>query len=123
MDPLSMTASIIALLQLTGSALSYINSIKDAPKDRASLAIELSNLNTLLTQLRYRIDDANPEDAWFAATRALASGDGPLDQFKAMLNQLLPAAEAGHGLSELGRKLTWIFEKGKTDTFLLKIEG
>jgi hypothetical protein len=74
-----MTARIIALLQLTGSVLSYINSIQDAPKDRASLAIELSNLNTLLTQLRYRVDSINLEDAWFVAIKTLSSKNGLLD--------------------------------------------
>jgi hypothetical protein len=122
MDPLSMTASIIAILDLTGSVLGYLNSIKDAPEGRASLAIELSNLNTLLTQLRYRVDGANPEDTWFAAIRELASRDGPLDQLKAMLQQLQPSIDPGHGLKGLGKKLTWNFESGKTEALLLKIE-
>ena len=35
MDPLSVTASIIAILQLTSKVIEYLNDVKDAPKDRA----------------------------------------------------------------------------------------
>jgi hypothetical protein len=119
---LSMTASIIAILQLTGSVLCYINSIKDAPEGRASLAIELSNVHTLLTQLRYRVDGANAEDAWFVAIRTLACREGPLDQLKAILKQLKPAADSRHGLTGFGKKLTWNFERGRTDGLLSKID-
>ena len=31
MDPLSVTASVIAVLQLSASVLSYLNDVKDAP--------------------------------------------------------------------------------------------
>lgn len=35
MDPLSVTASIIALLQLLAKVISYLSDVKDTPKDRA----------------------------------------------------------------------------------------
>ena len=34
-DPLSVTASIITILQLTSGVIEYLNDVKDAPKDRA----------------------------------------------------------------------------------------
>lgn len=47
MDPLSVTASIIAILQLFTKVLAYLNDVKDASKDRVQCAIELSNFHSL----------------------------------------------------------------------------
>ena len=43
MDPLSVTASIIAVLQLSAKVLGYLNDVNDASKNRAKCAIEVSN--------------------------------------------------------------------------------
>jgi hypothetical protein len=44
MDPLSVTASVIAILQLTGAVIGYLNDVKDAPKECQQCATEASNL-------------------------------------------------------------------------------
>ena len=49
MDPLSLTASIIVVLQLTGTLMNYVNSIRHAPKERVQIAREASDLYALLT--------------------------------------------------------------------------
>jgi hypothetical protein len=56
MHPLSATASIIATLQLSSKVLAYLNDVKDASKDRAHCAIEVSNLYSLLVNLRFRLE-------------------------------------------------------------------
>ncbi len=62
MDPLSMAASILAVVQLTATVLNYLNDVKDASKDRDKLSIEASSVYGLLTSLAYRIKAANPDD-------------------------------------------------------------
>jgi hypothetical protein len=57
MDPLSITASIIAVLQLTGKLISYLSDVKNAPKDRIQCALEVSNLRNLLLTLRFRLEE------------------------------------------------------------------
>jgi hypothetical protein len=52
MDSLSVTASIIAILQLLVKVLEYLNHVKDDSKDRAQYEIETSNLYSLLINLR-----------------------------------------------------------------------
>ncbi|KAF2798696.1 hypothetical protein K505DRAFT_232718, partial [Melanomma pulvis-pyrius CBS 109.77] len=42
-DLLSVTGSIIAILQLSGKVVCYLNDVKDASKDRAKCAIEAAN--------------------------------------------------------------------------------
>ena len=44
MDPLSVTASIIATLQLKSKVTEYLDAVKDAPKEREQCAIETLNL-------------------------------------------------------------------------------
>ncbi|KAF2679582.1 hypothetical protein K458DRAFT_313887 [Lentithecium fluviatile CBS 122367] len=48
MDPLSVTASIIAILLLSYKVIRYLTDVKDAPKERAKCAVEALNLHSLL---------------------------------------------------------------------------
>jgi hypothetical protein len=59
MDPLSVTASIIAVLQLSAKVLAYLNDVKDASKDRAQCEIETLNLYSLLLNLRCRLEEGS----------------------------------------------------------------
>ena len=59
MNPLSVTASIIAILQLLAKVLEYLNHVKDALKDRAQCKIETSNLYSLLVNLKYRVEEGS----------------------------------------------------------------
>jgi hypothetical protein len=73
MDPLSATASVIAILQLSAKVLSYLNDVKDTSKGRAQCAIEGSNLHNLLTNLRFRLEEGHGYQPWFIAVQALAA--------------------------------------------------
>ncbi len=88
MDPLSVTAGIIAVLQLSTKVISYLSDVKDAPKDRAHYAIKLSNLHSLLLNLRFRLEEGDTSQPWYNAIRALTVGNRPLDQFKQALETL-----------------------------------
>lgn len=59
MNPLSITASIVTILQLISKVIEYL---KDAPNDRAQCAIEASNLYNLLTTLRYRLEEGTSNE-------------------------------------------------------------
>jgi hypothetical protein len=67
MDPLSVTASIIAILQLSGKVLMYLNDVKDASKDRARCAIEVSNLHSLLFNLRFHLEEGVLGQSWYSS--------------------------------------------------------
>jgi hypothetical protein len=88
LDPLSATASIIAILQLSGKVLTYLNDVKDASQDHARCAVEAANLHSLLLNLRFRLEDGVLDQSWYTARRALAVESGPLDQFKEALEML-----------------------------------
>jgi hypothetical protein len=85
MDPLSVTASIIAILQLSNKVMGYLNDVKDAPKERRRCAIEITNLHSLLTNLRFRVEDGDPSTPWFDRIRELAKKGEALDHRSASL--------------------------------------
>lgn len=61
MDPLSVTASIIAILQLTVKVSEALSNAKDASKDRSNFATDISNLSNLLIALLSRLDESSAD--------------------------------------------------------------
>jgi hypothetical protein len=122
MDPLSVTASIIATLQLSTKVLAYLNDVKDASKDRAQCEIELSNLYSLLVNLRCRLGEGSANQLWYRAVRALAVQEGPLDQFKQALEALQAKTTDGCRLKKAGEALVWKFRKEEVANILGRIE-
>src|SRR5579862_8185400 len=111
MDPLSITASIFAILQLTSKVIEYLDDVKDAPEDRAQCAIEASNLYNLLTTLRYRLEEGASNKPWNAAVRALNVKNGPLDQYKLLLEGLQAKILREGGINKVSHFLLWKFVK------------
>ncbi|OBT78240.1 hypothetical protein VF21_03031 [Pseudogymnoascus sp. 05NY08] len=125
MDPLSVTASIIAILQVTATLINYANDVKDAPKDRARFAMEASSLSSLLLNLRYQIEEENCEksnEAWTREVTLLGVPDGPLDQYRRALEKLKLKIVSGKGLVKIGGALWWSFTKEEVAGILLRIE-
>jgi hypothetical protein len=122
MDPLSATASIIATLQLSAKVLTYLNDVKDASKDRAQCAIEVSNLYSLLANLRFRLEEGSASQSWYTAVRALAVENGPLDQFKQALELLQTKMTDGGRLKQVGESLMWKFKKEEIASILAQME-
>lgn len=122
MDPLSVTASIIGILQLSTKVFGYLNDVKDASKDRAKCTIELSNLNSLLVSLRFRLEEGSSNEPWYTAVRDLGVGNGPLDQFKQALEELQTKMTGGGRLKKLGSALAWKFSKEEVASILARME-
>lgn len=122
MDPLSVTASIVAILQLSNKVLGYLNDIKDASKDRAKCAVEASSLNSLLVSLRFRLEEGSSNESWYTAVRALGVENGPLDQFKQALKELQAKMTGGGRLKKAGDALMWKFSKEEVTSILARME-
>ncbi|KAH7082954.1 ankyrin repeat domain-containing protein [Paraphoma chrysanthemicola] len=122
MDPLSVTGSIVAILQLSAKVLAYLNDVKDASKDRAQCEIEMSNLYSLLVSLRSRLEEGSASQPWYTAVRALASENGPLDQYKQALETLQAKMIDGGRLKKAGEALMWKFRKEEVMSVLARIE-
>jgi hypothetical protein len=122
MDGLSAAASVIAVLQLTGEVIGYLNDVKDAPKECQQCTIEASNIQNLLINLRYRLEQGQADDAWFTAVRALSVENGPLHQCKQALEQLQSRVEIQDGIQKVKRRLLWKFRKEEVASILVRIE-
>jgi hypothetical protein len=125
MDPVtavSLAASIVQLINTTTKAIKYLNDVKDAPKDRATLAREVSSLLALFTDLRYRVEEAESMGAWFADVRSLGVEGGPLDQFKDAIEKLARKLRPEAGIKKFGKALIWTLHKNEISNILSKIE-
>lgn len=122
MEPTGFTASIITIVQLTSTVVGYLNDVKDAPKDRAQCATEASNLFSLLTNLKYRVEESQGNHPWYTAVRALAIEGGPFDQYKSTLEQLQPKVGPGCGIRKIGTALVWSFGKQEVKAILSRME-
>jgi hypothetical protein len=125
MDPVTaigLVASIIQLIDVTASTLKYLNDVKEAPKDRARLARETASLLALLTDLRYRVEEATPSEPWFNSIRALGIDGGPLSQFREAMEALAKKLKPESGLKKFGKALLWTVEKDDILEILSRIE-
>ena len=123
MDPLSVTASVIAVLQLTNGFIEYLNEVKGASDDQARCTTEAKNTYRLLVRLLSRLEE-DPNDAWYEEVRALTATDGPLDQYRSAVEQFqskLPTSPTG-GAKKFRNALTWKFKKDKVEEILSRIE-
>ena len=125
MDPVTavgLAASIVQLIDATTTAIKYVNDVKDAPKDRATLAREGSSLLALFTDLRYRVEEAESTSAWFAGVRLLGVEGGLLDQFKDAMEKLARKLKPETGIKKFSKALIWTLDKNETINILSKIE-
>ena len=122
MDPLSLTASIIAILQLTTTLTSYINNVRHATREQAKVAVEASNLYSLLTGLRFRVEEARSDDPWLNQVKLLGNKNGPLDQFKDVLEKMVEQISSSRKRDQVKSALTWKFTKSEVEDALKRME-
>ena len=122
-DPLGITGSIIATLQLTASIMEYLKAVHDAQKDRINFLSEVSMLHRLLAALQIRVEKANgSNDPWFIQVRELGIERGPLDRLKSHLKHLESKLKPAKGLKAVGRTLAWKFDKADIESIISSIE-
>lgn len=125
-DPLSVTASIIAVLQLSSSVLRYLVDVKDASADRQILIREISSTRGILSTLNETVDDARVSDeTWSAAIRSLEDPDGPLSVLTTTLTQLattLKGSASATGIKKAANSLRWPFKQSEVEKILRVIE-
>ena len=125
MDPVTaigLIASIAQLIAVTSDTITYLNDVKDAPKDRAKLLREAASLLSILTGLRCRIEDTNDTDPWLIGVRSLGAKHGPFDQLKEAMEELAKRLQPAIGSNKMGRRLLWTLDKRNIEDTLSKIE-
>ena len=114
-DPLSITASVIALLQLTATCTNYLKEVKHGSTNRLQLRDELRSAVYLLEMLKDRVEEADDLDEGArlkpAAISSLAGSDGPLQRFKVLLEEIVSKLAPQARLARLKQPFTWPFDK------------
>ncbi|CAJ0548883.1 Ff.00g024960.m01.CDS01 [Fusarium sp. VM40] len=126
-DPLSIAASVIALLQLTATATQYLKDVKHGSADRLRLRDELRSTACLLEMLKDRVEDADDaseteETLKPGSIRALAEPDGPLSLFGQILQEIITKLEPQASLRRLAKPFTWPFDKKDISEMLNSLE-
>ena len=121
-DPLCISASIIAVLQLTSTVVQYINDVKDASEERLRIRDEISSTSFLLYMLKDRIQQARSGELWLSSVQSLDVPNGPLDQFRRALEQLASRLAPSKGLRKIRKALVWPFQREEIKEILSTIE-
>ena len=121
MDPLSISASIITILQLTGTVIQYLNTVKGAPKDRQRILSELCNVSSMLYVLEDQANQAHG-DAWSSTLLSLSAPNGPIEQFKTALKRLEDKLAPVEGWRKFGKTMAWPFQREEIEEILNVIE-
>ena len=123
MDPLSASASIIAVLQLAGKVAQYLNSIHNAPKERDAVFKEISSIVGVLFLMKDTVDRTQKEIPSTGSVSSLAVPGGLLEQFQKTLERLAAKlSPASTTLKRIGRVLHWPFAKDEISGILDSIE-
>ena len=93
-DPLGVTASITAVLQLSRTVLRYSVDVKDVCADHKCPIREISPIRGIPSTLNETVDGARVSDeAWSMTIRSLEDLDGPLNVLRTTLTQLATTLE------------------------------
>ena len=150
MDPLSVTASIIALVEFAEAAVKIVKDAKMAEKEQRKLVDELQKLDAMLKNLINRRKTAQPSDPWNQGFLALVEKSGKLTSkweylgptngkpegalarlfmtMAKMLAKLDPShpshpSHSSHRWKKWGRRLVWHWDKEKYEGMLKDIES
>lgn len=118
-DPLSVTASIIAVLQLTGTVVRYLGNVQDATGYKSRLLLQVSGAKGVLETLRDLSQESVQGDPFLLTLGLLQE---PLKHHEVTLQRLETALAPAQGLKKLGKAFKWPFEKSEIVDILGSIE-
>lgn len=117
-DPLSISANIIAVLQLTETVVRYLKCVKDGSGDRKRILSEIVTIEAFLSILKQRAESPDHRVEWLQTLMSLHVSKGPIEQFKLILeclsSKLQPTGAAKKTLQVLG----WPFHKQEVSDIL-----
>lgn len=132
MDPLSLSASLIAVLQITGSLISfcydYRQGVKHASKEIVQISDELNSLRDILDSLLKIAERAESNGfSQLSTFELLLKDDGPLFVCKTELEKLRGKLEKGgvggsEGWRAVRERLVWPLKEGEVRKTLVVLD-
>ncbi|KAI0421681.1 ankyrin repeat-containing domain protein [Xylaria grammica] len=122
MDPLSTTASVIGVLQLSSDVVKYIIGATGAAKARRSLREEILSCEAVLLQLQDHADDAEGGTVWSEKIKTLEGPGTPLYRFGIALGALKSQLEPKKGWNKALSALKWPFDEKQVEKLISAIQ-
>jgi hypothetical protein len=128
MDPLSITASAIAVLQISGTIINlcydYRSRIKNAAKEASRIVNELNSLRSVIDSLFVLLEDESKrKSAQHSALAKLAQSDGPLTRCITELTALQKKLELKEGWRATKAAILWPLKESDVNKVLHNIES
>ena len=121
-EVLGLAASIISVIQITGTAIQYLNDVKGATEDRTILLIEIGSTRGILDMLKNLAESEQSGEQWAMTIQSLSVPSGPLEQFSKALERLISKLKPASGMMKGVKALTWSFKKEEIKEILSTIE-
>ncbi|KAI9772157.1 MAG: hypothetical protein M1839_002528, partial [Geoglossum umbratile] len=122
MEPLSVTASIIAILQLSSKVIKYVNGAAGAATERKRLRDEVRSCESILQRLKDEADDADEGKLWLETIKALEAPDAPLYRLGVAFRVVIEILEPKKGLEKALSALKWPFDEKEVEKIFSTIE-
>ena len=122
MDPLSTTASIIAIIQLSSEVVGFIGSAAGASKTRRILRDEIQACDKILQDIKDEADDSEEGKPWSEKIKALKHLDGPLGRLSVALQVVKTKLEPKNGEKKPLTALKWPFEEKEVAKIIATIK-
>lgn len=115
-DPLSISASIVAIIQMTSTIIGYLSDLKDAPEDRKQLLNEVVNVHCLVNILQAlarqpgpgfiiagNLEKAEWKSGWLETLQTLDRPGGLFEEIHCALKRLESKLAPAHGRNKVAR--------------------
>ena len=122
MDPLSISASIITLLELTSKVITYLSDVKGGPEELRTIRREVSSVSSILIMLQDQADQTKQDRSFSLTLRSLNVPNGPFVQLHTALEHLALLLAPTKGWRRIGKAFKWPIEKEETLRILNTIE-
>ena len=127
MDPLSLTGTLIAVVQITTAVISicydYRQGTKNAAREVIQISDQLSSLKDVLDALLRLVENSESSDPSRLSTfELLLKPDGPLSTCKTELERLKEKLEPETGWRAVRQSLVWPLKEGDMRKALSNLE-
>ncbi|KAI0482243.1 hypothetical protein GGR56DRAFT_177205 [Xylariaceae sp. FL0804] len=122
MDPLSFSASLIAVIELSCTVVQYISTASGATKERRRLRSEIQACNHFLQEIRDSADDADEPHTWSDTVKALEAPGAPLYRLSVTLRTIESRFKPKTGLKKAIGSLRWPLEEKEVNMLINSIE-
>ena len=123
MDPLSITAGIIAIIQLSSDVVDYLSDAAGATSERMHLCDEILECEFILKRLKVKVDNSDKQKSWSNTVNALNEGpSAPLNRLLVALSTVKVKVEPKKGVKRVLAPLKWHFDKKEVEEAISTIE-